>query len=84
MSQKTHSLNVMMTPGQRDNLAALAKHLDCSMGSVVRGALSAMHYHLIQHIPVCANGHRCVAPHLLPPAPTTATTQPTHTPNPAA
>ena len=73
MPKKSHSMNVMLTPEQRARLGELADASGLSMGQVVRNALDAAHAHVVLQTPMCPDGRRCMAPHLLPPTPPTPT-----------
>ncbi len=63
-SQKTKPVNTLMSPQEKSELDELALKLRLSAGAVVRQAISAMHRHVIQNEPLCANGQKCFVPHM--------------------
>ena len=66
---KKHATNVLLDAPHRAALFQLAKHLDISMGAVIRRAIRfAYTFHVLQQ-PTCANGGRCLVPHMHPKQP---------------
>lgn len=74
----SHQFNALLAPRHMDALNELAEHLHSSRAHIVRRCIDALHAMEILRVPHCANGTRCLVPHLhqhpdqvTPPAPKT-------------
>lgn len=66
MARKTQRFQLMLTPMEFTQLSRLAEYHHSSKGLILRQALQARIRTEIEAIPTCADGQRCVAPHLVP------------------
>ncbi len=79
-----HSYNVLFTPNQYKRLTSLAIELDLPRAFVIRNAVMAYYNMACNQIPTCADGRKCLCPHLhpapllpqTPPPPTKDSTHP--------
>ena len=69
-------VNVMMSQSERDLLTDLTGVERASAGAVVRAAVRARHSMVCCGVPLCAQGGRCLVPHLHPPASPSPKTEP--------
>ena len=66
MSKKDRPVNFLVSDEEHELLKRLSKSHDLSMGAFLRKMLRTFRDHEVNGIPHCANGNRCLFPHLLP------------------
>ena len=82
--RRTH-FNMTLNKVERTLLEDLAQHRGVSQGAMIRTLIRDAHQMICAGVPMCANGHHCLVPHMhsqltgLPTAPT-ATSHPIPTP----
>lgn len=62
-------LNIMVSQAERDLVTELTGIERQSAAAVVRAAIRARHSMIVQGVPQCASGQRCIVPHMHAPAP---------------
>jgi hypothetical protein len=66
---RTRSFNVLLTDHEYARLKKARENRLISAGSVLRDALRAYCVHTLDNSPCCADGTRCLVPHLHVPQP---------------
>ena len=67
MAKRTHSFNVLLLPSEYAQLQQLAQARRLSMGCLFRLTLLSASHMILNEVPTCADGSRCMCPHLVPP-----------------
>jgi len=65
MSVKKHPFNILLSGADRNAIDLIRKKLDCTRAEVMRIGLKSLYMHIMQQIPTCPDGQRCVCPHLV-------------------
>lgn len=62
----THSFNIVLSNRTFDALTRLAKERDVTRAHLIRSMIRNLSVMVDRQTPICADGDRCVAPHLHP------------------